>query len=85
MVHGYGRDCDGSTHISEWGNDGLQRAGGQNAVVGKASVQKEVRGAQGALREFRAAGAIFLEEGGRCRGRCCREGHKVSEGGGWVC
>lgn len=41
MVHGYGRDCDGSTHISEWGNDGLQRAGGQNAVVGKASVQKE--------------------------------------------
>lgn len=69
------------------GNDGLERAGGQKLYCreGQCSERREVSGAEGALREFRAAGAIFLEEGGRCRGRCCREGHKVTKGGSWVC
>lgn len=70
-------------HKSEWGNTGLERGGGRELYCreGQCSERREVRGAEGGLRELRAAGAIFVEGGGRCRGRCCRAGHKVTEGG----
>lgn len=85
MVCSSGKNCDGGTQVSELGNNGWEREGGQRlySLEGQRSERREMRVVEGAPRECRAAGEIFLERGGGYRNR---KGSKVmTEGVSRVC
>lgn len=75
MVCGNGKNYDGDTRISELGNTGLEREGGQKLYLreGQCSERRETRVVEGAPRECGAAGEIFLKGGGGHKDRWNRE------------
>lgn len=75
MVCGYGKNYHGDIQISELGNNGLEREGGQKLYPreGQCSERREMRVVEGPLKECRTAGEIFLKGGGGHKDRCNRE------------
>lgn len=66
MVHGYAKNCDDATQISELGHVGVERKKGQklNARKGQCLKRREIKEVGRTPKKCRVGGEIIAEAGG---------------------